>query len=142
MAKVVWTDNLIKRLKALIADNMSATQIAIKLDCGATRNAIIGKVRRLGLQLKGNTNSGGRPRKSKFRPSMPTSMIEPRPAPVLGTMPAARGGEMCDLIDLTFTSCRFPFGDGPPYKFCGKQTFVEGASWCADHSRIVYQRRA
>src|SRR3954463_13065323 len=43
-----WTDERVERLKKLWADGLSASQIAGELG-GVTRNAVIGKVHRLGL---------------------------------------------------------------------------------------------
>jgi GcrA cell cycle regulator len=43
-----WTDERVERLKKLWADGLSASQIAAELG-GVTRNAVIGKVHRLGL---------------------------------------------------------------------------------------------
>ena len=43
-----WTDERVETLKKLWADGLSASQIAAELG-GITRNAVIGKVHRLGL---------------------------------------------------------------------------------------------
>ena len=43
-----WTDERVELLKKLWADGLSASQIAGELG-GITRNAVIGKVHRLGL---------------------------------------------------------------------------------------------
>ena len=43
-----WTDERVELLKKLWADGLSASQIAAELG-GITRNAVIGKVHRLGL---------------------------------------------------------------------------------------------
>ena len=46
-----WTDERIDRLKALWTDGMTASQIAEELG-GVSRNAVIGKAHRLGLQSR------------------------------------------------------------------------------------------
>ncbi|WP_281409432.1 GcrA family cell cycle regulator, partial [Oharaeibacter diazotrophicus] len=43
-----WTDERVERLKTLWAEGLSASQIAAELG-SVTRNAVIGKVHRLGL---------------------------------------------------------------------------------------------
>ncbi len=43
-----WTDERVELLKKLWSDGLSASQIAAELG-GITRNAVIGKVHRLGL---------------------------------------------------------------------------------------------
>lgn len=45
---VTWTNERVERLKVLWAEGLSASQIAAQLG-GVTRNAIIGKIHRLGL---------------------------------------------------------------------------------------------
>ncbi|MGB1463942.1 MAG: GcrA family cell cycle regulator, partial [Parvibaculales bacterium] len=45
---MAWTDERVEMLKQLWTDGLSASQIARKMG-GVTRNAVIGKVHRLGL---------------------------------------------------------------------------------------------
>ena len=60
-----WTEERVALLTKLWADGLSASQIAAELG-GITRNAVIGKVHRLGLsgQAKSPSSSSPRPRKS------------------------------------------------------------------------------
>ncbi|NBU29555.1 MAG: GcrA cell cycle regulator, partial [Caulobacteraceae bacterium] len=44
-----WTDERVNTLRTLWAEGLSASQIAKQLGGGVTRNAVIGKVHRLGL---------------------------------------------------------------------------------------------
>ena len=53
---MAWTDERVERLKKLWTDGLSASQIAADLG-GVTRNAVIGKVHRLGLSGRGKTSS-------------------------------------------------------------------------------------
>src|SRR2546423_15376928 len=48
----MWTDERVELLKKLWADGLSASRIAVELG-GITRNAVIGKVHRLGLSGRG-----------------------------------------------------------------------------------------
>ncbi len=59
-----WTDERVARLSKLWADGLSASQIAADLG-GVTRNAVIGKVHRLGLsgRAKPAGKSGGAARR-------------------------------------------------------------------------------
>ena len=50
-----WTDERVEMLKALWAEGLSASQIAKQLG-GVSRNAVIGKVHRLGLEGRGKSN--------------------------------------------------------------------------------------
>ena len=46
---MAWTDEIVEQLKQHWIDGKSASQIASLLGNGVTRNAVIGKVHRLGL---------------------------------------------------------------------------------------------
>lgn len=67
-----WTDERVEALKAMWADGKSASQIAKELGGGVSRNAVIGKVHRLGLSNRG---PNGEPREELD----PAPEIEPAP---------------------------------------------------------------
>jgi GcrA cell cycle regulator len=75
-----WTDERVEKLKELWGDGMSASQIAKALG-GVTRNAVIGKVHRLGLSNRGTTSAGqsgsddGKPAQKPARPSRPAKTV-------------------------------------------------------------------
>ncbi|HHB83366.1 MAG TPA: GcrA cell cycle regulator, partial [Devosia sp.] len=46
---MAWTDDRVSILKKLWMEGLSASQIAVELGEGVTRNAVIGKVHRLKL---------------------------------------------------------------------------------------------
>ena len=50
-----WTDERVELLKKLWNQGLSASQIAAELGGGVTRNAVIGKVHRLGLSGRAKT---------------------------------------------------------------------------------------
>ena len=68
-----WTDERVELLKRLWNQGLSASQIAGELSNGITRNAVIGKVHRLGLsgRAKTPTAPASRPRKVTRAPSHP-----------------------------------------------------------------------
>src|SRR5436190_3362737 len=72
-----WTDERVELLKKLWTDGLSASQIAAELG-GITRNAVIGKVHRLGLSGRAKSPSSAAPRQRRARPSH--MMRVPRPA--------------------------------------------------------------
>ena len=72
-----WTDERVELLKKLWADGLSASQIAAELG-GITRNAVIGKVHRLGLSGRAKSPSSATPRPRKARTH--THMMRARPA--------------------------------------------------------------
>ena len=63
---MTWTDERVELLKKLWADGLSASQIAAELG-GITRNAVIGKVHRLGLSGRAKSPSSAAPRPRKAR---------------------------------------------------------------------------
>jgi GcrA cell cycle regulator len=150
-----WTDERVETLKKLWADGHSASQIAVELG-GITRNAVIGKVHRLGLSGRAKSPSSGaaRPRKPRSAAHMlrvsRSSMrgntalahaydldMEPEPAPVDNVIPM---GQRRSLLELTEETCRWPIGDPgtADFFFCGGSA-VTSLPYCAYHSRIAYQ---
>jgi len=75
-----WTDERVETLKKMWADGQSASQIAKELG-GVTRNAVIGKVHRLGLS---NRVGGGRAEEEDLLPGAvpaePDHLAEPEMA--------------------------------------------------------------
>src|ERR1700728_3629095 len=63
--QMAWTDEIVEQLKQHWIDGKSASQIASLLGNGVTRNAVIGKVHRLGLAGRAKTPSSAasRPRR-------------------------------------------------------------------------------
>ncbi len=149
-----WTDERVELLKKLWADGLSASQIAAELG-GITRNAVIGKVHRLGLSGRAKTPSSAAPRQRKARaPSMlrvarpalrgNTALAhayeyEPEPEPELvdNIIPM---GQRRTILELTESTCRWPIGDpgSAEFFFCGGNT-QPGLPYCGYHSRVAYQ---
>lgn len=79
-----WTDDRVATLKKLWLEGLSATQIAKQLR-GVTRNAVIGKVTRLGLATK-----DGRERQKPSAPATTRGFGIPRAAAPLKAPPVKR----------------------------------------------------
>ena len=77
-----WTDERVELLKKMWGEGQSASQIAKELG-GVTRNAVIGKVHRLGLS---NRNTGSTTASSSEPASKPA---KEKPAPKAAAKPAA-----------------------------------------------------
>jgi GcrA cell cycle regulator len=152
-----WTDERVELLRKLWTDGLSASQIAAELG-GITRNAVIGKVHRLGLSGRAKSPSSAAPRQRKprassqmLRVSRPvvrgnTALarlpaydldVDQDPAPIENIIPL---GQRCTLLELAENKCRWPIGDpgAADFFFCGGKT-VESLPYCAYHSRIAYQ---
>jgi GcrA cell cycle regulator len=74
-----WTDERIDRLKELWSKGMTASAIADELG-GVSRNAVIGKAHRLGLQSRPSPVKPNEPAAAKAKPA-PTQAPVPTPAP-------------------------------------------------------------
>jgi GcrA cell cycle regulator len=95
-----WTDERIERLKQLWSQGVTASQIADELG-GVSRNAVIGKAHRLGLQSRpspvkpneiGETETPSTPSPAAAEPAaeeLPFDMEDPEPAPAAPSRPAA-----------------------------------------------------
>ena len=150
-----WTDERVETLKKLWLDGLSASQIAAELG-GATRNAVIGKVHRLGLSGRGQpTSVVKRPRRAHQpqaprRPRQHMSMgnlalktnIEAFPAPVLRhrenlVVPIAK---RLTIEKLTEHTCKWPIGDPghEDFHFCGHDS-LDGVPYCEYHAGVAYQ---
>jgi GcrA cell cycle regulator len=151
---MTWTDERVELLKKLWTDGLSASQIAAELG-SITRNAVIGKVHRLGLsgRAKSPASTTPRPRKPRShpmlrvaRPSMRGNTalahafdyeLEPEPELIANVIPI---GQRRTLLELTEETCRWPIGDPgtADFFFCGGQTLTS-LPYCAYHSRVAYQ---
>jgi len=144
---VDWDDKLIARFKALhrggkrsfkqIADMLSQ-EFGLKL----TKNACIGKGRRLGLEQRPRSTPKPEPEPKKRASSTPELV----PRPVVATAwrvdtPILTGCIRITIYQLRQGVCHFPFGDRPPYAYCGNTT-ARGMPWCPHHQTVVYPRGA
>jgi len=147
-----WTDERVANLKKLWMDGLSASQIAKQLG-GVTRNAVIGKVHRLGLSGRAAPSQPSRPtyRAARPRPTQAPSAprrIEPAPravAAVQPTPPAPRPAVLdlpgtATVLTLGAHMCKWPIGDpsSDAFSFCGRRS-DEGQPYCVEHSRVAYQ---
>ena len=80
-----WTDERVETLKRMWNEGQSASQIAKELG-GVTRNAVIGKVHRLGL----SNRVGGKDEDDDGASAAPAATTKPEPAPRPEPAPAPR----------------------------------------------------
>src|ERR1700684_4205860 len=89
--RMSWTDERVELLKKLWSDGLSASQIAAELG-GITRNAVIGKVHRLGLSGRAKSTSSASPRPRKAR--APSHMLRIGRAAIRGNTALAHAYEI------------------------------------------------
>jgi GcrA cell cycle regulator len=152
-----WTDERVELLKKLWQEGLSASQIAGELG-GITRNAVIGKVHRLGLSGRSKSARPATPRVRKTRspslPPRPAARVvgntalkmeaatdpRPRPAPVPVEELFIPPEERATILSLTEHTCKWPIGDPSTddFYFCGRHSLV-GTPYCEHHARVAYQ---
>jgi len=88
---MAWTDERIDQLKRLWGQGMTASQIAEELG-GVSRNAVIGKAHRLGLEARPSPVKGGdagsSPAPASEKPAPAAAAEKPAPAPKPTPAPA------------------------------------------------------
>jgi GcrA cell cycle regulator len=75
-----WTDERIERLKTMWTQGSTASQIAEELG-GVSRNAVIGKAHRLGLESRPSPVKPGEEKEKKPKPAPAPRAAKPAPAP-------------------------------------------------------------
>ncbi|MEQ9143189.1 MAG: GcrA family cell cycle regulator [Parvibaculaceae bacterium] len=150
----MWTEERVELLKKLWAEGLSASQVAKQLG-GVTRNAVIGKIHRLGLSGRATTNRAPRarpaaPRAAAPRPQQtaaprpvetkaePADLSEPEPQADLPV--ELEPGKRATVLTLTEHTCKWPIGDPgtDEFHFCGRGADAS-MPYCAEHARLAYQ---
>jgi GcrA cell cycle regulator len=158
-----WTEEQVEQLRQAWMEGKSASQIASLLGQGLTRNAVIGKVHRLGLAGRAKPPSAvgthARPpqaQQNERSAAPPRAAAAPRMvrgATALAIQPqAVTEAEIqqiesvvvpmsvkVTIVELKEAMCRWPLGDptSPEFRYCGSPTHVR--PYCAYHSGLAYQ---
>ncbi|MCW6511043.1 GcrA family cell cycle regulator [Lichenifustis flavocetrariae] len=149
-----WTDERVEQLSKLWLEGRSASQIAAELGLGVTRNAVIGKVHRLGLagrakvvapQAQGRTKAKAQVTAAPEVEEVEATVVPLRnvPTPIqdaVGEL-AIPPSERVTIMELRETSCRWPMGDPShaEFRFCGAKTAIGSGPYCATHARLAFQ---
>ena len=147
---MTWTDDRVKFLVKLWSDGKTCSHIAALLG-GISRNAVIGKVHRLGLAgravpLRSHSERtaglSGKHRKIRLKPA-PTKPqkdilaelpVEPLP------LEDVRPEKLVAFADLKDDGCRWIYGDPKTqdHGFCDRSNVI-GLHYCDVHARRAYQ---
>ena len=124
-----WTEEKVEKLKKLWAEGLTTGEIGRALDM--SKNAVVGKAHRLGLEsrpspIKRDEESISKKENSKSKKanfSKQAKSVE----------------DFVTLTDLTLHSCRWPIGDpkDKEFHFCGKEAIL-GKPYCAEHIMVAY----
>lgn len=149
-----WTDERVDLLRKLWQEGLSASQIAAELG-GVTRNAVIGKVHRLGLSGRGQPTTTIKRQRRVQSPAarrmrqaqsvgalalqsdtelLPAVVMRPREVVVV---PIAK---RLTIEKLTERTCKWPIGDPgrDDFHFCGHDS-LDGLPYCEYHAGVAYQ---
>ncbi len=156
----MWTEERVELLKKLWSEGLSASQVAKQLG-GVTRNAVIGKVHRLGLSGRATPS---RPARTS-RPAAPRTLVRARPEPAtpreqkeelqsrsednlpkenrasnVSELPDLPLSERATVLTLTERTCKWPIGEPGKagFHFCGRGA-EDGMPYCPEHARKAYQ---
>ena len=147
-----WLPEAAEKAASLWKSGLAASLIAVQLE--KTRNAVIGKIHRMGLK---NTD---RPPESRVRkkpvfkpraekPAVQVAAFVPVPEdPELITDPdrihpddaAIPESQRRQIWELTSQTCKFPVGrPGAPDFFCCAAPVLEGYIYCSNHCARAYR---
>ena len=163
-----WTEDNTKFAIKLWGDCRTAAEIARELGGGVTRNAVIGKLNRMGFNQHHRDKAGipkQRPSRAKAEPRIrkpsPPRLLERAPKPrtdyrivqpksvvmrdveaIEMVMPPPPPGERIGVMELRPEHCRFPLGDprSSSFTFCGSKR-QSGKPYCAGHLSLTYYKR-
>jgi GcrA cell cycle regulator len=156
-----WRPEDVERLRTLHADGFTMAQIARQLGPPLTRNAVIGKLSRLGITRAKPSKPVLRapPVKMNLREQGNRHTAKNATAKAKATLRIAGGGMTFEasmdcqplpvagepeplaasLLDLGAHACKWPIGDGP-FAFCGRRQAA--GVYCADHARRAFNPTA
>jgi GcrA cell cycle regulator len=148
----VWTDEAKSdELRKLYDQGLSCRKIAVIMNCGLSRNAIIGKVHRLGLERRGRSPGPRKSAKVKSDPLVKrTRLVRSNSNSTALRLihvnePTTPGALRCvevesrrlTLLELEPRDCRYPDGDGSDITFCGQAKMDGGSSYCIGHFALT-----
>lgn len=129
-----WTEERVEQLRKYWREGLSAGKISEKLE--VSRNAVIGKAHRLGLEK----------RPSPIRPKNKTTAKVAVKAKTSKDKLSVKerikqsSEENSNVVSLRSRSCEWPIGDPKEqdFHFCDKQT-LPSKPYCYEHACIAYQ---
>jgi GcrA cell cycle regulator len=147
-AEATWTPERVAQLRSCVSAGLTCSRIAGEI--GVTRNAVIGKMNRLGLSRPRSMtatqrqHAAARPKSDNVTRLFSQHRILMRlPPEPLQPPETIRNGNGCSLLELTPGKCRWPINEPGAADFCFCANLqVEGLPYCAGHARIAYKSAA
>lgn len=131
-----WSEDRVEQLKSLWQAGLSASQTARALG-NVSRNAVIGKVHRLGLAGRVSPRNVSRARSPRGARSSAQSPIV---AAVEEEPFKFEDGSFVTMHTIKNSMCRWPVGDPATstFHFCGRSP-KPGSPYCETHSQRAHQ---
>lgn len=133
-----WTDEQVEELKRLWDKGLTTGEIGKTL--GVSKNAVVGKAHRLGLNSRPSPiRRGDDENTAADVPEQSTAEKKTvKPSPAKKTAEKEKK-KLFTVNDLTSSSCRWPVGDPKDenFHFCGKEALPD-KPYCAEHAAIAY----
>jgi GcrA cell cycle regulator len=154
-----WSNERIELLQKLWLEGWSASRIAAELGDGTTRNAVIGKVFRLGLSGRSGNAGHGNPPAANHKQARRTVHRHSGGPQIVGNtalvmhplaieVPLPRQArevvvpiaDPVTILDLSESMCRWPIGDPAQsdFRYCGAKKIPGQGPYCACHSAIAF----
>lgn len=158
-----WDSSTLKKLKSLVAKGLSTSEIGKKI--GVSKNAVVGKLNRLGWNSKAGGITSDEPvKKAKDKEVLKKKSIKvksevktkvkkidipekPKIKPIKRTKEISASQKIIktalEMASLKKDQCRWPIGDtdSDDFHFCGKKVFP-GKPYCYEHCKCAYKLNA
>lgn len=135
----LWSDDRVDKLISLWQEGLSASEVACALGC-VTRNAVIGKVHRLGLAGRAGPSRGRRHHQPIASKARAVTTNEPAIAAVTEDPYLYEDGSLVTLRTIDARMCHWPIGDpaSTAFHFCGRAS-QSGSPYCEAHTQRAHQ---
>jgi GcrA cell cycle regulator len=164
-----WTDERVEQLRQMWLDGRSASQISTAIGGGLTRNAVIGKVHRLGLagRAKAPASQDEAAVAPRMQASAPRRGPSRAPQPMMSSAPITHGANALamsaapqphlqpvrleedvvvpmslrvTIVELKESMCKWPLGDPTTSEFRYCGSPTHATGpYCQHHGKLAYQ---
>lgn len=143
----IWTYAMVKHFVQLHRDprdysfGQMSRMMSEEFNITLTRNALIGKARRLGLPMRDQTKPPRKPiGKTMIKARTMREIEAPIPAIIDVQLPGLHVVSGLNIYQTTHRDCKWPLGemlDRPPYVYCGNPV-VDGCPYCKKHATRAF----
>jgi len=140
MPRYAWNEAQTEELATLFHQGLSFSLISKEI--GKSKNACVGKSKRIGLPHRGHVIACERTPRDPIKHSPRPHIREtPKSVPTVDSR-----DWRCSIYDLKDRSCRYPLWSDEPcdeHLYCGRPTarLSEGRPYCATHAKMTFHTR-